>query len=86
MKVPLLLTLAGLAVSFAVPASMAQDAMKVVTADELVWKDDPGLPKGAQSAILVGDPSKAETIVRQVSTPLQSSAAHSYLVGSRHFA
>jgi quercetin dioxygenase-like cupin family protein len=69
MKVPLLLTLAGLAISFAVPASMAQDAMKVVTADELVWKDDPGLPKGAQSTILVGDPSKAETIVLRVKFP-----------------
>ena len=39
MKIRLLLTLAGLAISFAVPASMAQDAMKVVTADELVWKE-----------------------------------------------
>ncbi len=35
MKIRFLLTLAGLAMSFAVPAAMAQDAMKVVTADEL---------------------------------------------------
>jgi quercetin dioxygenase-like cupin family protein len=69
MKVRLLLTLAGLATSFAVPASMAQDAMKVVTADEVVFKDDPVLPKGAQNAILIGDPSKAETIVVRVKFP-----------------
>jgi hypothetical protein len=35
-----LLALAGLAISFAVP-SIAQDAMKVVTADVLVWKEHP---------------------------------------------
>ena len=53
MKVRLLLALAGLAIGFAVPASMAQDAMKVVTADELVWKEHPVL-KGAQ----IGQPLK----------------------------
>jgi len=68
MKVRLLLTLAGL-ISFAVPASIAQDAMKIVTADELVWKDDPVLPKGAKTAVLIGDPSKAETIVLRVKFP-----------------
>jgi len=41
----------GVALSFAVPALMAQDAMKVVTADELVWKEHP-LFKGAQSTEL----------------------------------
>ena len=46
MKVRLLLTLAGL-ISFAVPASIAQDAMKVVTADELVWKQDSLFKKAA---------------------------------------
>ena len=68
MKVRLLLTLAGL-ISFAVPALIAQDAMKVVTPDELVWKDESVLPKGAQTAILIGDPSKAETIVLRVKFP-----------------
>jgi quercetin dioxygenase-like cupin family protein len=67
MKVRLLLTLAGL-ISFAVPASIAQDAMKVVTADEIVWKDDT-LFKGAQTAVLIGDPSKAETVVMRVKWP-----------------
>jgi hypothetical protein len=68
MRVRLLLTLAGL-ISFAVPALIAQDAMKVVTADELVWKDEPVLPKGAQTAFLIGDPSKAETIVLRSKFP-----------------
>src|SRR5689334_4768462 len=68
MKVRLLLTLAGLAISFAVPASMAQDAMKVVTADEVVWKDD-SLLKGLQIANLLGDPAKAETVVMRVKFP-----------------
>jgi sulfotransferase family protein len=66
MKVRLLLSLAGVAISFAVPALMAQDAMKTVMADEVVWKDDPVLPKGGQTAVLIGDPSKAETIVLRV--------------------
>jgi quercetin dioxygenase-like cupin family protein len=69
MKVRLLLTMAGLAISFAVASMMAQDAMKIVNPDELVWKDNPNLPKGAQTAVLIGDPSKAETIILRVKFP-----------------
>jgi len=68
MKIRLILTLAGLAMSFAVPASMAQDAMKVVTADELVWKEHP-LFKEAQIVNVLGDPTKAETIILRVKFP-----------------
>jgi quercetin dioxygenase-like cupin family protein len=68
MKIRFLLALVELAIGFAVPAAMAQDAMKVVTADELVWKEHPVL-KGAQTVILVGDPTKAETIVQRVKFP-----------------
>ena len=68
MKIRLLLTLVGLAISFAVPASMAQDTMKVVTADELVWKEHP-MFKGAQIVYLFGDPTKAETIVQRTKLP-----------------
>src|SRR5215469_8534093 len=68
MKIRLILTLAGLAISFAVPASMAQDAMKVVTADELVWKEHP-LFKEAQIVNVLGDPTKAETIILRVKFP-----------------
>jgi quercetin dioxygenase-like cupin family protein len=67
MRLHVLLALAGLAISFAVP-SIAQDAMKVVTADELVWKEHPVF-KGAQTVILVGDPTKVETIVQRVKFP-----------------
>jgi quercetin dioxygenase-like cupin family protein len=69
MKVCLLLSMAGLAISFAAPASMAQDVMKNVNADELVFKDDPVIPKGGQTVILVGDPTKAETIVLRAKFP-----------------
>ena len=69
MKVRLLLTLAGLAISFSVPASMAQDAMQVITPDEVVFKDNPVLPKGGQTTDLVGDSSKAETIVGRAKFP-----------------
>ncbi len=68
MKVRLFLTLAGVAISFAVPALMAQDAMKTVMAGEVVWKDD-SLFKGLQIANLLGDPAKAETVVMRVKFP-----------------
>src|SRR6266704_571808 len=68
MKMRLLGALLGLAIGFAVPAAMAQEAMKVVTADELVWKEHPVF-KDAQIVILVGDPTKAETIVQRVKFP-----------------
>ncbi len=49
----------------------AQDAMKVirVTPDALVWKDNPNIPKGAQVAVLQGDPTKAEVVVQRVKFP-----------------
>jgi quercetin dioxygenase-like cupin family protein len=62
----LLITVALIALA---GSAMAQDAMKVVTADEVVWKDDPVIPKGGQNTILVGDPSKAETIVLRTKFP-----------------
>ena len=53
-------------------SALAQEAMKAatVTPDALVWKDNPALPKGAQVAILVGDPTKAgEVVVQRVKLP-----------------
>jgi quercetin dioxygenase-like cupin family protein len=67
MKVRLLLTLAGL-ISFAVAASMAEDTMKAVRANEIVWQDDTNF-KGLQFANLLGDPSKAELVVSRVKLP-----------------
>jgi hypothetical protein len=53
-------------------SALAQDAMKaiIVTPDALAWKDNPALPKGAQSAILLGDPTKSgEVVVQRVRFP-----------------
>ena len=52
-------------------SALAQDTMKgiVVTPDALIWKDNLALPKGAQSATLVGDPTKAEMIVQRIKFP-----------------
>jgi quercetin dioxygenase-like cupin family protein len=50
----------------------AQDIMKVtlVKPDALTWKDNPNIPKGAQVAVLLGDPTKAgEVIVQRVKFP-----------------
>ena len=66
MKVRLLLTLA--AISCAVPALRAEDTMKIIRADEIVWQDDT-LNKGLQYANLLGDPAKAELIVTRVKLP-----------------
>jgi quercetin dioxygenase-like cupin family protein len=49
-------------------SAMAQDAMKVIKPEDLVWKEHPVF-KGAQIVILVGDPTKAETIVQRVKFP-----------------
>jgi quercetin dioxygenase-like cupin family protein len=46
-------------------SALAQDVMKVtlVKPDALTWKDNPNLPKGAQSVTLLGDPTKAGQMV-----------------------
>jgi len=52
-------------------SALAQDAMKgiVVKPDALTWKDNPALPKGAQVAVIVGDPTKAEVVVQRIKFP-----------------
>ena len=42
--------------------------MKMVKVEDLVWKEHPVF-KGAQTVILVGDPTKAETIVQRTKFP-----------------
>jgi quercetin dioxygenase-like cupin family protein len=39
-------------------AAFAQHADTVIKADALKWVDVPALPKGVQTAVLVGDPTK----------------------------
>jgi quercetin dioxygenase-like cupin family protein len=46
-------------------SALAQDAMTMVKSDALTWKDNPALPKGGQVAILVGNPTKAGSVVVQ---------------------
>ena len=41
-----------------VPSTMAAGAAAVVQADKLTWMPAPGLPPGAQMAVLFGDPTK----------------------------
>ncbi len=53
-------------------SALAQDAMKptMVTPDALTWKDNPARPKGAQTAVLLGDPTKTgEVVVVRVKLP-----------------
>jgi quercetin dioxygenase-like cupin family protein len=66
MKVRLLLSLA--AISFAAPVLMAEDPMKVVKVDQIVWQDDQ-FTKGMKYAVLIGDPSKPEMVVTRVKVP-----------------
>jgi quercetin dioxygenase-like cupin family protein len=66
-KLLIVATLLGLA-----GLGWAQDIMKVtlVTPDALTWKENPNIPKGAQVAVLLGDPTKAgEVIVQRVKFP-----------------
>jgi quercetin dioxygenase-like cupin family protein len=42
--------------------------MKMVKVEDLVWKEHPVF-KGAQMVILVGDPTRAETIVQRMKFP-----------------
>jgi quercetin dioxygenase-like cupin family protein len=48
---------------------MTIDAMEVFTTDTLTWKDEPILPKGAKSALLVGDPNKAGVLIAYLKFP-----------------
>ena len=54
--------LVSLALIAAMCPAASQEAMKVIKADELVWKDHPFF-KGVKTAALLGDPAKAETII-----------------------
>jgi quercetin dioxygenase-like cupin family protein len=49
-------------------SALAQSAHKVVRVEDVVWIDHP-IFKGAKTAILVGDPTKAEVIVQRVKFP-----------------
>jgi quercetin dioxygenase-like cupin family protein len=48
---------------------MSADTMQSFTPDTVKWKDEPILPKGAKSVILVGDPSKAGVFIAWLKFP-----------------
>jgi quercetin dioxygenase-like cupin family protein len=60
--------LTGLALIASFVPAMAEDALKIVPADSVVWKPHPLFP-GAQTALLAGDPGKPETIVQRNKFP-----------------
>jgi quercetin dioxygenase-like cupin family protein len=49
-------------------SALAQTVHKVVRVEEVTWIDDQ-IFKGAKTAILVGDPTKAEVIVLRIKIP-----------------
>lgn len=52
-------------------SASAQDWLQPITVDPdaLVWKDTPTLPKGAQTTLVAGDPSKPEMFVARAKWP-----------------
>lgn len=48
---------------------MTDDEMQSFRADEIVWNDEALLPKGAKSALIVGDPSKAGVFIAWLKFP-----------------
>ena len=59
--------LVGLAL-LGLAGSGAGQEMKMIKVEDLVWKEH-SVFKGAQTVILVGDPTKAETIVQRTKFP-----------------
>ena len=49
-------------------SASAQDAAKLVKTDDVAWRDHPFL-RGAQIAVLVGDPRKTEVVVQRIKFP-----------------
>lgn len=68
--------IAGIIISFA-GSALAQDkidrisavTMESFTPDTVKWNDEPILPKGAQSVVIVGDPNKAEVFIAWLKFP-----------------
>jgi len=68
--------IAAMIISFA-GSALAQDKidrmsavdMESFTPETVKWNDEPILPKGAQSVVLVGDPNKAEVFIAWLKFP-----------------
>lgn len=48
---------------------MTVESMDVIKPDTLDWQDEPILPKGAKSALVVGDPNKAGVFIAYLKFP-----------------
>ncbi|CAG0951889.1 hypothetical protein MTYP_00238 [Methylophilaceae bacterium] len=48
---------------------MSAETMQSFTADKIRWNDEPILPKGAKSALLVGDPARAGVFIAWLKFP-----------------
>ena len=48
---------------------MTLDKMEVFAPDALDWKDEPILPKGAKSVLIVGDPTKTGVFIAYLKFP-----------------
>lgn len=48
---------------------MTADTMESFTSNKMKWADEPILPKGAQSALLLGDPNKAGVFIVRLKFP-----------------
>jgi quercetin dioxygenase-like cupin family protein len=59
----------GLALAAVLPLSALADEMVAISAKEIEWKPAPGMPKGAQMALLYGDPSKEGPFVVRLKIP-----------------
>ena len=49
-------------------AAIGQEGQKIIKAEEIAWKEHPFF-KGAQTVVLMGDPSKPETVVQRIKFP-----------------
>jgi hypothetical protein len=60
-------------------STLAQDAMKIVKPEQIVWKDHPVFA-GIQSAVLFGDPTRPEMyVIRSKLPPNYATPAHTHL-------
>jgi quercetin dioxygenase-like cupin family protein len=74
MKFPVMMAALLLAASMPAVAGdkidrMTADKMESFTSDKMKWKDEPILPKGAKSALLLGDPTKAGVFIVRLKFP-----------------
>lgn len=66
---PLLLLLTTPLIAQDTIERMTADEMQSFRADDIVWNDEPLLPEGAKSALILGDPSKPGVFIAWLKFP-----------------